>query len=130
MLLPSTLSPPVRRGPIATQEVYNGSEFVSKAMDAWASRNGVQLDFIYPRTPVENAFIESFNGRLQDECLTANRFFSLAERVGRRGQRQRTALRNAMGWRSAAMWCVTLSWPRRLTPLKNSDRAAAGEPAR
>lgn len=54
--------------------VDNGSEFASRAMDAWAYRNGVKLDFIRPGKPVENAFIESFNGRLRDECLNTHVF--------------------------------------------------------
>jgi putative transposase len=41
----------------------NGSEFVSKAMDAWSYQHGVQLDLIRPGKPVENSYIESFNGR-------------------------------------------------------------------
>ena len=48
-------------------------------MDSWAYRNSVQLDFIRPGKPVENAFIESFNGRLRDECLNANLFFSIED---------------------------------------------------
>ena len=59
--------------------VDNGSEFYSRAMDAWAYRNGVKLDFIRPGKPVENAFIESFNGRLRDECLNTEVFASLEE---------------------------------------------------
>jgi len=59
--------------------VDNGTEFYSRAMDSWAYRNKVQLDFIRPGKPVENAFIESFNGRLRDECLNANLFFSLED---------------------------------------------------
>jgi len=59
--------------------VDNGSEFTSKALDAWAYKNGVHLDYIRPGKPVENAFIESFNGRLRDECLNANMFFSLED---------------------------------------------------
>ena len=58
--------------------VDNGTEFYSKEMDSWAYRNGVQLDFIRPGKPVENAFIESFNGRLRDECLNAEVFLDLA----------------------------------------------------
>jgi putative transposase len=50
----------------------NGSEFVGKAMEVWSHENGVKLDFIRPGKPVENAFVESFNGRLRDECLNAN----------------------------------------------------------
>lgn len=59
--------------------VDHGTEFTSKALDEWAYRRGVQLDFIRPGKPVENAFIESFNGRLRDECLNANDFVSLAD---------------------------------------------------
>jgi putative transposase len=57
--------------------VDNGSEFFSQAMDSWAYRRGVQLEFIRPGRPVENTFIESFNGRLRDECLNDNLFFSI-----------------------------------------------------
>jgi len=59
--------------------VDNGSEFTSKALDSWAYKNGVHLDYIRPGKPVENAFIESFNGRLRDEFLNTNLFFSLEE---------------------------------------------------
>ncbi len=58
-------------------QVDNGSEFLSKAMDTWAYRRGVQLEFIRPGRPIENAFIESFNGRLRDECLNDELFFSI-----------------------------------------------------
>jgi transposase InsO family protein len=44
-------------------------EFVRKALDAWADEHGVRLQFIRPGKPVENAHIESFNGRLREECL-------------------------------------------------------------
>ena len=47
----------------------NGSEFTGKAMDLWAHQAGVKLNFIRPGKPVENSYIESFNGRLRDECL-------------------------------------------------------------
>lgn len=57
--------------------VDNGSEFASKALDAWAYAHGVKLDFIRPGKPVDNAVIESFNGRFRDECLNANVFVSL-----------------------------------------------------
>lgn len=58
--------------------MYYGSEFDSKALDAWAHEHGVKFDFIRPGIPVENAFIESFNGRLCDERLNAHVFVSLA----------------------------------------------------
>lgn len=57
--------------------VDNGREFTSKALDAWAYEHGVKLDFIRPGKPVENAVLESFNGRLRDEWLNANVFVSL-----------------------------------------------------
>lgn len=55
----------------------HGTEFQSRALEDWAYRRGVQLDFIHPGKPVENAFIESFNGRLRDECLNVHQFLSL-----------------------------------------------------
>ena len=58
-------------------KVDNGSEFISKAMDEWAHRNGVKLEFSRPGKPTDNAFIESFNGRLRQECLNQNWFTSL-----------------------------------------------------
>ena len=59
--------------------VDNGSEFASRAMDAWAYRQGVQLEFIRPGKPMDNRFIESFNGRLRDECLNVEVFFSIPD---------------------------------------------------
>ena len=68
----------LRGAPLAIT-VDNGGEFVSRAMDAWAYAHDVRLEFIRPGRPVENAFIESFNGRLRDECLNAHIFTSTAE---------------------------------------------------
>jgi putative transposase len=59
--------------------VDNGSEFSSKCLDAWAIKSGVTLAFIRPGRPVENGFIESFNGRLRDEFLNVELLFSLAD---------------------------------------------------
>lgn len=55
----------------------NGSEFISKALDKWAYENKVTIDFSRPGKPTDNAFIESFNGRLRQECLNAHWFLSL-----------------------------------------------------
>lgn len=57
--------------------VDNGPEFHSRALDAWSHRHAVKLQFIRPGKPVENAFIESFNGRLRAECLNQHWFLSL-----------------------------------------------------
>ena len=67
------------RGRPATIVCDNGPEFVSLALDQWASQHGIRLDFIRPGHPVENCLIESFNGKLRDECLNVNHFVSLAE---------------------------------------------------
>jgi putative transposase len=56
----------------------NGPEFAGKALDAWAYRRGVKLHFIRPGKPVENAYVESFNGKFRDECLNEHWFTSLA----------------------------------------------------
>lgn len=68
-----------RRGAPESITSDNGSEFAGQAMDAWAHQAGVRLDFIRPGRPVENGYIESFNGRLRDECLNAEVFFSLTD---------------------------------------------------
>ena len=67
------------RGLPAAIVMDNGPEFAGKALDAWAYKAGVRLDFIRPGHPVENAFVESFNGRLRDECLNEHWFTGLAD---------------------------------------------------
>jgi putative transposase len=59
--------------------IDNGPEFIGKALDAWAYQRGVKLAFITPGKPVENAYIESFNGRFRDECLNENWFMTLEQ---------------------------------------------------
>lgn len=58
-------------------QVDNGTEFASRALDAWAYREGVRLDFSRPGKPTDNAYVESFNARLRAECLNAHIFESL-----------------------------------------------------
>ncbi len=57
----------------------NGSEFTSHAMDLWAYRNGVKIDFSRPGKPTDNAFVESFNGTFRNECLNTHWFLDLKE---------------------------------------------------
>ena len=57
----------------------NGPEFSGRALDTWAYARGVQLRFIRPGKPIENAFAESFNGKFRDECLNEHWFASVAE---------------------------------------------------
>lgn len=59
--------------------VDNGPEFRGRAVAAWSEERHVRLQFIQPGKPVQNAFIESFNGRLREECLNANWFVNLAD---------------------------------------------------
>lgn len=68
-----------RRGAPESITSDNGSEFAGQAMDYWAHQVGVKLDFIRPGKPVENSYIESFNGRLRDECLNVEVFLDLAD---------------------------------------------------
>ena len=67
------------RGLPETITVDNGPEFAGMVLDAWAYRRGVQLRFIQPGKPVQNAYIESFNGKLRDECLNEHWFSNLDE---------------------------------------------------
>jgi len=60
-------------------QVDNGGEFTSRVVDQWAFQQGVELHFIDPGQPVQNAYIESFNGKFRDECLNEHWFISLAE---------------------------------------------------
>ena len=55
----------------------NGPEGTSRAMFEWSERTDVRLRFIEPGKPVQNAFVESFNGKLRDECLNLHWFRSL-----------------------------------------------------
>ena len=57
----------------------NGPEFTGKELDAWAHIHNVRLDFIRPGKPMDNGHIESFNGKIRDECLNQNVFLSLAD---------------------------------------------------
>ncbi len=71
------------RGLPCTIKSDNGSEFISKVMDKWAYERGVELDFSRPGKPTDNANVESFNGRLRQECLNATWFMSLDDARGK-----------------------------------------------
>lgn len=59
--------------------VDNGPEFAGRTLDAWAYARGVTLRFIRPGKPIENAYVESFNGKFRDGCLNEHWFISLAD---------------------------------------------------
>ena len=104
--------------------VDHGTEFMSKALEDWAWRRGIKLDFIRPGKPIENAHIESFNGRFRDECLNVNQFTSMDD-----------AGQKIEAWRRITMTpaptvrCGT--WPRANTRSKVSEtgsKKAANSP--
>jgi putative transposase len=60
-------------------QVDNGTEFTSNLFDAWAHARGIAVHFITPGKPTENGIVESFNGRLRDECMNASWFEQLED---------------------------------------------------
>lgn len=60
----------------------NGPEFTGGAMLRWSAENNIELDFIRPGKPMENAICESFNGRFRDECLNETWFLDLEHAKG------------------------------------------------
>jgi putative transposase len=75
-----------QRGTPQSIRVDNGPEFVSKSLDCWTYFQGVELDFSRPGKPTDNAFIESFNGKLRQECLIQPWFLSLEDAQDRINQ--------------------------------------------
>jgi transposase InsO family protein len=110
----------IHRGAPRSITVDNGSEFASRVMDAWAYRHGIQLDVIRPGKPVENGIIESFHGRLRDECLNVEVFVTLEdvrEKLWRWPQDYHR-VRPIVYWRIERLRCWLPSGsrrPRRLT---------------
>ena len=109
----------------------NGSEFTSNAILHWADRTKVEWHYIAPGKPIQNAFIESFNGRLRDELLNETLFSSLTH--------ARSALLNwrsdyndhrphsGLGWMTPAEFAQTIN-PRRDAVLR-SRNGSAPQPA-
>ena len=60
-------------------KVDNGPEFISKVLDNYSYQNNIKLEFSRLGKPTDNAFIESFNGSLRDECLNTNWFLSIED---------------------------------------------------
>lgn len=60
----------------------NGTELTSHAVLRWVEETGIEWHYIAPGRPVQNAFVESFNGRLRDECLNEHVFRSLSQARG------------------------------------------------
>jgi len=96
----------------------NGSEFAGRALEAWAIQSGVQLCFIRPGRPVENGFIESFNGRLRDECLNVEWFTSLED-----ARRKLASWRDPYNQDRLAHW--TTGRPSRSRAYRKLERSAS-----
>ena len=69
----------VYRGLPTTITCDHGTEFTSRALDHWAYRNRVKIDFTRPGKPTDNAHIESFNARVRQECLSQHWFMGLED---------------------------------------------------
>ena len=92
----------------------NGPEFTARAVRRWLARVGVQTLFIEPGSPWENGYIESFNGKLRDECLDRERFDTLLEAqvLVERWRCEYNHLRphSSLGYRPPAPEAVEPSW--------------------
>ena len=114
----------------------NGPEFQSRAVEAWALEAKVRRDFIEPGKPVQNAFIESFNGRFREECLNTHWFTNLADAKARSRPGARTTTPNGriVRWdiRRPASLPAASARRRRETGHRPGDReyAAGPDPSR
>jgi putative transposase len=120
----------------------NGSEFAGRAMDAWSYQHGVRLEFIRPGRPVENGYIESFNGRLRDECLNVETFLDLTDvrdklerwRQDYNQVRPHSALADrspeefARAWQQSSATSLRTAWPANQMPSGAVQSSAAADP--
>ncbi len=109
------------RGLPKTIKTDNGSEFISKAMDRWAYERQVELDFSRPGKPTDNARVESFNGRLRQECLNTHWFLSLDDAKAKiaawRTDYNENRPHSALGWSTPADFARSCrSTPRAAIP--------------
>lgn len=116
----------------------NGPEFISNALAQWAEEHGVKLEFIQPGKPVQNCFIESFNGRFRDECLNENWFVSLADapriiakwKGQYNGEREHGSLGGLTPTEFARRWAdrqlpLSANTPSSVLPLKGEEGVLA-----
>lgn len=109
----------------------NGPEFAGRTLEAWAYAAGVTLCFIRPGKPIENAYVESFNGKFRDECLNEHWFVSLADaqaaierwRVDYNTVRPHSALAD----QTPHHFATTTEGARRLAPARLQDDAKPEE---
>jgi putative transposase len=105
----------------------NGPEFAGRTLDAWAYAHGVTLRFIRPGKPIENAYVESFNGKFRDECLNEHWFVSLvdAKAVIEAWRLDYNTVRphSSLAGRTPMQFAAMTEGARRLTPAR-----PAGDP--
>jgi len=89
----------------------NGCEFTRKMLDRWVDDRGIRINFSRQGRPTDNATVESFNGRLQQECLNENGFMSLED-----------ARSKIKAWRVHYNQCPTiLGW---MTPFEFAEKSS------
>ncbi|QHP67886.1 IS3 family transposase [Bradyrhizobium sp. LCT2] len=117
----------IERGKPRTVVSDNGSELTSNAILVWADQSRVEWHYIAPGKPMQNAFIESFNGRLRDELLNETLFTSLAQaRVTLgcwRADYNDTRPHSQLGWRTPSEFAMTCH-PRRDLALRYAEGSA------
>lgn len=100
----------------------NGTELTSNAILAWSEARGIAWRYIQPGKPAQNAFIESFNGRLRDELLNETLFRSLAharlELDAWREDYNHDRPHSALGWRTPAAYAACGAWKEELTRIR------------
>ncbi|MDT3686746.1 MAG: IS3 family transposase [Pseudorhodoplanes sp.] len=105
----------------------NGSELTSNAILAWAEQTQVEWHYIAPGKPMQNAFIESFNGRLRDELLNETLFTSLAQtRIALacwRADYNGTRPHSQLGWKTPSEFAAIFH-PRRDLALRSANGSA------
>lgn len=105
----------------------NGTEFTSNTILTWAEGAGVQWHYIAPGKPMQNGFIESFNGRLRDELLNETLFSSLAQAKAAlanwRTDYNTSRPHSQIGWRTPAEFAATFP-PRRALALRQTKGSA------
>lgn len=98
--------------------VDNGPKFISKDLDLWAWMNNVTLDISLPGKPTDNAFVESFNGKVQAECIDQNWFLSLDDARSKceasRREYNEERPDNAIGNKTPMEFIKTIGQPSRL----------------
>ncbi len=110
----------VKRGTPVHLRSDNGPEFTARAVREWLKRLGVGALFIEPGSPWENGYVESFNGKLRDELLSREIFYTLAETkvLIERWRREYNQVRphSALGYRAPAPEVILPMPVMQLTP--------------